>query len=785
VSSKDTDVPEDVTSSPPFAGVRVLDFSGHFAAAMAAMHLGDLGAEVIKIDPSAEERGRREPGYLAWNRNKKRLVLDLARAAHLKAAKELVSDADVAIFDAAPGALEPLGLDGVSLTRTHDHLVHAWAPPYGERGRWSALPASHGMLAALTGIAFGQPSYSGVPVHLVSPQAYYGQANCLATAIGAALFERAQSGHGQRVTVSGLHGATQVMPSMRVEHAAGSLWGAPLGGAPNYRLYQCADGEWLFLGALFEPIYLRALEVTGVLSDVLLEPQIDGDLRAALVGDGARMTMAKLEDAFRGKTRAEWLAALESADVPSGPVRPREDWFRGATVAANDMRVELPHAELGTVEMPGVSLRMSATPPVVPRLAEALGGPDDVTPRSTNRAQRGNVASEPPRGRGPLAGVRVLDLGMVIAGAYAGAILAGLGADVVKIETASGDPFRAYGTGFCVYNRGKRALVLDLKREDAKATFFELVAQSDVVLDNSRLGVRERLGITYERLREINPRIISLSISGYGTNGLQASQPGFDPLLQAQSGLMRAQGGEGSEPVFHRIAVNDVGSAAMSAYAIVAALFARMRTGEGQELHTSLASQSVLLQIGELTSYQGAPRPPTGAQDCIGVRALERYYECADGWIAIACMTPAHYHALVDALDLPPQDADEALDEEPDGTLARSISEALRPQQRDDALGRLRDTGTPVAPVLTIDETYTDAFLEENGYYDSYVDPTFGAALGVAMCARFERTNSGFERPAPTVGQHTDEVLRDFGLSPARVDALVESGASWRGSARS
>jgi crotonobetainyl-CoA:carnitine CoA-transferase CaiB-like acyl-CoA transferase len=223
----------------------------------------------------------------------------------------------------------------------------------------------------------------------------------------------------------------------------------------------------------------------------------------------------------------------------------------------------------------------------------------------------------------------------------------------------------------------------------------------------------------------------------------------------------------------------------MSAYAIVAALFARLRTGEGQELHTSLASQSVLLQIGELTSYRGAPQPPTGAQDCIGVRALERYYECADGWIAIACTTPKHYHALVAALDLAQQDADDAFDEEPDGTLATSISAALRQQRRDDALSKLHDAGAPAAPVLTVDETYTDGFLEANGYYESYVDPTFGAALGVAMCARFERTNTGFERPAPTVGQHTDEVLRDFGLSPSRIDALVESGASWRGSAHS
>jgi crotonobetainyl-CoA:carnitine CoA-transferase CaiB-like acyl-CoA transferase len=359
----------------------------------------------------------------------------------------------------------------------------------------------------------------------------------------------------------------------------------------------------------------------------------------------------------------------------------------------------------------------------------------------------------------------VLDLGVVIAGAYAGAMLAGLGADVVKVETEAGDPFRSYRTGFSPYNRGKRSLVLDLKHSQGKELFFELVAQADVVLDNYRLGVRERLGITYDALRAVNPSIISLSITGYGKAGPQAAMPGFDPLLQAQSGLMHAQGGEGDEPVFYRIAVNDVGSAAMATFGIVAALFARTHTGEGQEIHTSLANQSVLLQIGELTSYPGSPPPPMGARDCLGTSALERYYECADGWIAIACTTPPTAAALVEALGLPASPDEEV------------IADALRPLPRDEALARLEQAGAPAVPVLTIDDTYTEEFLAENGFYESFDDPEFGPALGVASSARFARTPTGYGRPAPMLGQHSVEVLRDYGISEARIDALLESGA--------
>jgi crotonobetainyl-CoA:carnitine CoA-transferase CaiB-like acyl-CoA transferase len=749
-----------------FAGVRVLDFSGHFASAMAAMHLGDLGAEVIKIDPTAAERGRAEPGYLAWNRNKRRLVLDLLRPDDLAEAKRLVADADVAIFDAPPGGLEELGLDGPTLTALHDHLIHAWAPPYGERGRWSSLPASHHLLAALTGISRAQSSYSGAPVHLISPQAYYGQANTLAIAIGAALYERVRSGRGQEVVVSGLHGAALVMPTTRIEGARSALWSAPVGGAPNYRLYQCADDRWLFLGALFEPIYLRALEATGVLLEVLSDPLIDGDLRAALVAPGARMTMTKLEAAFRSKPRAEWLAILEAADVPSGAVHTREEWFCGETIAANGMRVELQHPDLGAIEMPGVSLQMSATPPRAPSLSELLSDRPILPPRAAP------IASGGARDDAPLAGVKVLDLGVVIAGAYAATILAGLGADVVKIETPSGDPFRSYGTAFCSYNRGKRSLVLDLKRPDAKKVFYELVAQADVVLDNSRLGVRERLGISYETLRTVNPRIISLSISGYGTQGPQASLPGFDPLLQAQSGLMQAQGGYGSEPVFHHIAVNDVGSAAMSAFAIVAALVARTRTGEGQEVRTSLATQSVLLQIGELTTHPGAPAPPMGARDCLGASALERSYECADGWIAVACASPLRCAALCDALGLDDVEAQAALAEACHGVLASRIAEVLETLSVERALTCLGEAGAPAVPVRTVAETYADAFLQENDFYESYLDPAFGPTEGPGCIARFTRTTSAYPRAAPMLGEHSIEVLRDFDVPRGRIEAL-------------
>jgi crotonobetainyl-CoA:carnitine CoA-transferase CaiB-like acyl-CoA transferase len=724
-----------------FAGVRVLDCSTSRSGAMAAMHLGDLGADVVRVDDRDDERGRDEPGYLAWDRNKTRVVLDPDDTDDLVELRRLVGECDVVIFDSSPDELARRGLDGPTLTREHERLIHAWAPPFGERGRWSSLPASHHLLAGLTGIGFEQGSYADVPVHLVSPQAHYGQANMLALAIGAALLERDRSGHGQTVVVSGLHGAAQVMIATRWERSTGTIWRAPLGGAPNYRLYQCADDEWLFLGALFEPVYLRALEVTGVLVEVLSEPEIDGDLRAALVAPGATITKRLLEDAFRRRMRAEWLRVLESADVPCGPVRARAEWFHHETVAANEMRIELEHPVLGTVEMPGVSLRLSESSTVAPRLTTPATDPS--TPWRDRSGALTPDEAKPESTRAPLAGVRVLDLGVVIAGAYAGSILASLGADVVKVEAPHGDPFRSYGSAFAHYNRGKRSLVLDLKRPEDRTALLDLARDADVVLDNFRLGVRERLAIAYEDLHAVNPRIISCSISGYGTQGPQASQPGFDPLLQAQSGLMQAQGGAGSEPVFHGIPVNDVGSAAIAALGIVAALHARSRTGEGQEVRTSLAAQSVLLQSGEVTSHATAPPPTTGGRDFTGTSAFERYYECTDGWVAIACTTSAQRAALANALDL-----DAGLDDAATPRLAATFATLAV----DTALTRLEEAGVPAAPALRLEQTYDDPFFVENEHYAAFVDDEYGPAIGCPRLARFGRTDSGFLGGAPRLG---------------------------------
>ena len=398
--------------------------------------------------------------------------------------------------------------------------------------------------------------------------------------------------------------------------------GHPLGGSASYRLYQCGDGQWLFLATLFPHFFERAVDALQLRERIADEaPMMDAG--------------ALIERVFREKPRAEWLAVLAAHDVPAAPVSDRADWLKSGPMVDNALRLSFEHAALGTVEMPGVPIKLAQTPGSVRGLMKEAD-PDDLKAFAHPRAVAPAAGGE---ARPPLAGVKVLDLGTVIAGSLReSCILANFGADVIKIESAEGDPFRPFGPGFTNHNRGKRGLGLNLKDPEGRAAFIDLAREADVVVDNYRLGVRRRLGIDYDVLRAVNPRIISASINAYGSTGAEAHLPGFDPLLQARSGMMAAQGGPGEEPVFHSVAINDVATAAVAAFGVIAALNAREVTGTGQNIETCLAAQSALFQSAALTTWPGAPGIPAGGEsgDCVGFAALDRYYACAeDGWITL------------------------------------------------------------------------------------------------------------------------------------------------------
>ncbi len=676
----------------PLEGIRVVDLSKGIAGAVATMLLADFGALVVKVEPPGGDPDRSQPGWPTWQRGKESVVVDQRAAADRAALARLIAGADVCVTSDVPGQVVSRDvLDALALEVGNGRLVMLRMPPYLSTGPapWAGGAESGELLSAATGISMRQSSFGDGPVDPVYPHLLYEQGLWAAGCAVAALVERETSGRGQTVTVSGAHGALVAgCGTFLIDPEAVAAGPAGPGGAnPCYTRYQCGDGEWLFLGALTPKFQQPALAVLG-LAEVLSDPRVEGQFSRLQLPEHRGWVRSRMEQAFRTRPRDEWLTDLDQAGVPVGPLMPREGWLGQPQIRDTGMRVEVDDPERGRVVMPGVPLVLGGTPGAIRSPAPAPGAGADLD--WTAQPAPGSPAAAGDPGAGPLAGVRVLDLGTILAGPYAGSLLAELGADVLKLEPPDGDPFRTPGF---VYNRGMRSIPVDLRTAGGKEVFADLVRSADVVIDNYRPGVLQRLGIDYESLAAVNPGIISMSVTGFGEGGPLARQPGFDPILQGMSGMMMAQGGD-SEPVFLTVAVNDVTGAAMTVAGTCLALYSRARRGRGQRGRTSLDALATFMQSGELTQFYGRPPARTGGRDYPGPGPLDRLYATRNGWIRLQAR-PSDLPALRRAGLLP------AGQEAGDPALAEMLAGAFGragPRRADRRADRARRPGGGRAP---------------------------------------------------------------------------------------
>jgi crotonobetainyl-CoA:carnitine CoA-transferase CaiB-like acyl-CoA transferase len=717
----------------PLADVHVVEETAGLAGGFAGFLLAALGAEVVWREP---------PGRAATadvlHRDKR--VAPAARALR----ETLLAGADVLLADES--AAEPAALDGQVACR-----VALW----GRDGHPAALPPDEALVAAATGLHAQQWSWSRRPVWLVTPMISYMTGVLGALGTVAALLARRRGATGQRVEADGLHAAMALNAGTYVRGAGqqGSLsqGGDPRGVYPNYGLYRAADG-WLFVGALTPAFWVKLVSVLGR-EELLADPPLQGHPFTFGAPETRALVRAALDPVFVTRPVAAWIAALREADVPCGPVRTRAEALRDPEARA--LGILVPG---GSAWQPGAPAVFSDTPLPAPGV--------ESTPVAADVAAGWRPPPSSSTGGPPaaLAGIRVLDLTSFIAGPFCPLLLADLGADVVKIEAPEGDPFRMAAYAFVGWNRGKRSLVLDLKRPAARDVLLDLARGADVVADNFRGGVMDRLGIGWDALRAVNPRLVHLSISGYGQAGALASLPGFDPVFQARSGLMAAQGGLDA-PVFHMVAYNDYMAGALGALCATAALFARERTGRGQRIDVSLFRTSYVAQAAELTRSAG------GGPDFAGPSAGERLYPSRDGWLCIAARTPAAREALARLAGVTLEGGDPA-----DGAGAAAVARMLAGVSRAEALMRLAAAGVPAAPCLTYDDVFTDALLRGCGAIVDGVHPDLGALEQPGPFIRLDVTPAVLGRPAPALGGDSAAVLREAGFADERIATLVDAG---------
>ncbi|HSG09999.1 MAG TPA: CoA transferase, partial [Longimicrobiales bacterium] len=378
----------------------------------------------------------------------------------------------------------------------------------------------------------------------------------------------------------------------------------------------------------------------------------------------------------------------------------------------------------------------------------------------------------------PLDGVRVLDLTQVMAGPFCTLLLADLGADVIKIEPpGSGDLSRSMGgeglrmngadnAPFLALNRNKRSVILDLKDAVDLRAFRELAASADVVVENFRPGVTRRLGIDYDTLSGLNPRIVYASISGFGQTGPYADRPGFDLIAQAMSGILSVTGTPGGEPVKCGVPISDLAAGLYGAVGVLAALAARASSGRGQHVETSLFEAALGLSVWETTEYWATDEVPRAWGSAHRLNAPYQAFRTADGSIVLAALTTGQWTSLCSALHRTELAADERF-----GTnearmahlpeLVAEIETALAADSADAWVERLLAAGVPAAPLLDYAQVFADPHTQARRMIEEVDHPVEGTIRTLGFPLKMSATPLRVRRPPPLLGEHTAEVLAE------------------------
>ena len=392
----------------------------------------------------------------------------------------------------------------------------------------------------------------------------------------------------------------------------------------------------------------------------------------------------------------------------------------------------------------------------------------------------------------PLSKLKVLDVSQVMAGPFCCMMLGDMGADVIKVEPPGiGDQTRrAMGFslkgvdsgGFIALNRNKRSVALNLKTEGGREAFYELVRGADVVVENYRPGVASKLKIDYETLRKINPRLVYASISGFGQTGPWAGRPGFDLIAQAMTGVMSVMGYPGAAPVKSSVPVADLGAALFAIYGILSAVIGRDQTGEGQYIDASLFESALGLSIWETAEYWGTGKVPAPIASANRMSAPYQAVRAADRHFVIGAANQKLWQGLCQVIERKElledprflTNVDRLRNREP---LIEEIEKSFAARPAQHWIDALLAMGVPAAPIYD----YAEALVSEQAQAREMVmeidHPVEGPMKSLGFPVKLSGTPQQVRYPAPLLGQHTDEVLAEFGLRPETLAALRERGA--------
>lgn len=777
-------------------GLKVLDLSWGIAGPMTGMLLADHGAAVTRIEAPGGDPFAGLLGYKVWNRGKRNAVFDLKDAADHALFLRLVADADVLVESFSPGVTKRLSIDFDTLSAINPRLIQCSITGYGEDGPDADRPGYDALVAARSGLQFEQRGWpegavwhmtgrenpfveaaeidpdwvQGAnregPLFVASPWPSLGAFFSASTGIAAALFARGRTGRGQRVQTSLFQGAlacgTGVWQRMDDPDAPGFNTWILASNSPKGH-FRCKDGRWVHNWVPNPRFILQAS--AGDTLDASPDLTVQNDPDRFGIGPEELLVMAHyqpiLADALKKFDAAEWVEAARIAEMTMQECRSIEESLVDPYLIDDECVATVDDPDLGPINQVGITYRLSANPTKVPGPARARGA-DTAAVKAEAAALPEPLARPVPAtvGDPPLKGIRVLDLGLAIAGPFGCQLLADLGADVIKINTLWDKYWHATHIAY-IANRGKRSIALMLKNPKAMAVLKQLIATADVVQHNMRYDAAVRLGIDYETLAKEFPRLIYCHTRGF-EKGPRMGLPGNDQTGACLAGIQHEDGAiaAGGKPLWSLTSLGDTGNGFLSAIGIMNALAERDRTGQGQFVDTSIINACLLN-----TSYAVA-RPDGSAVDRprldrmqTGLSPHYRLYQASDGWVQVAAVAPVQQAAF------------DALPGAGDGKFAAATAaEALAALAAAGVPAELSDPGASL-------RLFDDVACKARGWTAEYHHPYVGRLEQIGLTVNLSGTPGVIQRPPLLVGDSTDELLRELGFDEDGIDALAAEGA--------
>ncbi len=794
-------------------GVRVLELGNMASAAYATKLIGDLGAEVIKIEePGGDQARARGPfpqgvadpeksgTFLALNTNKRSVTLDLVhRTQDVTTLQRLVTDSDILIHNYPPQQMRVLGIDYDTFRQLNPRLVMCSITPFGLTGPHKDYHAYEITSAHGGGWAWLSPGASDrpdLPPLKASGHQSDLQAGLTAAMVSMAAYARGlDTGQGEHIDLSVQEYVASFLEQNFVYYTYMEQVASRLGQRLIYPwgMFQCQDGL-IFVVNVEQDQWLRMVELMGNPEWASWEIFQDPFMRA----QNWDVLKPYLDEWMQGWKVEELFKVGQERRICFAPVYSMEQLPQQKQLQERNIFVEVTHPKAGTLTHLGPPYRIKDDWWQIIRPAPLLG---EHTQEVLNTPARkiSSPASKPqsPAPGLPLAGLRVIDFSWAWAGPFCAMQLAHLGAEVIRVESQArpdlGRRIPIVPTGMepnlnrsgyaNQWHQGKKSTLLNLSKSEAIPIARALIKESDIVVENYATGVMERLGLGYEDLKQLNSGIIMASISGYGHTGPQKNYMGYGPAIVPLTGLSAVTGYPGGGPAEVGISYGDPNGGLNAAVAVAAAVVARKRTGQGQYIDVSLWESMAVLVFEGWMDYAMNKHQPERIGNRDPLMAPHNCFRCAgeDEWVTIACGTDSEWQALCQAIGKPELVTDARFQTAQDRKANEdALEELLTTWTQDrgkwDVTTTLQAARVAAFPSMNSKDLADDPHLNARGFFSRLEHAEVGVRTHTGMPWRLSNAPNGVQAPAPLIGNDTNYVMQDLlGYSAEEIAKLKEA----------